>query len=63
MKKIKIPVQPEVTEISPGHYTVDKTELDQYHKDMEAAYKDFTQAMQGAENDPDELTRRLMRMF
>ena len=60
MNKIKIPAQPEITETSPGHYMIDETELNQYHNDMETAYKDFKQAMQGAENDPGELTRRLM---
>jgi hypothetical protein len=63
MNKIKIPIQPKVAETSPGHYTVDKKELNQYHTDMTAAYQDFKQAMQGAENDPDEITRRLLRMF
>jgi hypothetical protein len=63
MNKIKIPNQPEITETSPGHIWIDQTELDQYHKDMETAYKDFTHAMQGAENDPDEIIRRLMGIF
>jgi len=30
---------------------------------MTAAYQDIKQAMQSAENDPDELTRRLLRML
>jgi len=58
MNKIKIPNQPKITVTSPGLIWIDETELNQYHNDMETAYKDFKQAMQGAENDPDEIIRR-----
>ena len=57
-KKFKIPEQPQMTEVN-GDIRIDMNSLNQWHSDMDAAHKEFKQMMQGAEMDPDEITRRL----
>lgn len=58
-KKFKIPEQPRAVEVN-GDVRIDMNSLNQWQSDMDAAHKEFMQMMQGAEMDPDEITRRLL---
>ena len=57
---MKIPVQPIITETAPGELTFGAAEMAQYSVDMAAAKAEFDEVMAGAEDDADEITRRLM---
>ena len=62
-KKFSIPVQPKFVEVRPGEYDIDKDELTKYYNDMNAAHNHYKQVILGAENDPDEIMRRLIGML
>lgn len=58
MSKFRIPEQPRAVEVN-GDVHIDLNSLNQWHSDMDATHKQFEQMVQGAEMDPDEITRRL----
>jgi hypothetical protein len=59
----KLPKQPTITEVAPGHIQIDQAELNQYTADMAALKSQWDATMVGAENDPDEIMRRMIGMF
>jgi hypothetical protein len=60
---MKLPKPPTVTETAPGDIQFEPSELAQYNHVMIKAKAEFDRVMQGAEDDADEITRRLMDMF
>lgn len=55
--------QPKVKEVAPGEFSIDTEELGQFYASMDAAKDEWDAAMSGAEMDPDEIMRRMMKMF
>lgn len=61
--KIVFPAQPEMDVLPNGDIKIDIAALNRYHKGMDKAKAQWDQAMQGAENDPDEIMRRMFTLF
>lgn len=62
-KKFNIPEQPKITETVQGNYEINMGDLNQWYQEMDAAHAQWEQTMQGAEMDPDEITRRMFALF
>jgi hypothetical protein len=50
-----------ITEIAPGQLQVDTQAWQQYNREMIQSKKDWDKMMAGAEDDPDEIMRRLFK--
>jgi len=55
--------QPKVKEVAPGEFSIDTEELGQFYAGMDAAKDEWDETMAGAEMDPDEIMRRMLKMF
>ena len=63
IQKASIPVQPDVVEVSPGVLQIDTNDMDRFQQEAIKFNQVWEQNMQGAEDDPDEIMRRMMKMF
>lgn len=60
---MKLPVQPKITEVSPGHFEVDKDGLQQYNDDMEKLKQEYDAAMAGNDGSFDDVFDRLINLL
>ena len=63
IQKASIPVQPDIEEVSPGVLQIDTNDMARFQQESINFKQVWDQNMQGAEDDPDEIMRRMMEMF
>ena len=63
IQKASIPVQPDIEEVSPGVVQIDTNDMARFQQEAIKFNQVWEQNMQGAEDDPDEIMRRMMEMF